>query len=148
MVKSAERVREKMLNSVRTAGNELRAGMNAAPDPIDIALKDPEAHAKKMQEGLAEAIRRGNVRAGLEKAKKRNSWKGSIDKAAAHFEESAPVMVENSMADYPQRMDVVSKAKQAVKDMPTVTRAQRIAKSSKYLEEAGKGYDVLYNRKG
>jgi hypothetical protein len=147
MVKSPERVRAKMLDRVRTAGAELKAGMEAAPDPIDIALKDPEAHAKKMVDGLAEAQRRGAIRAGLEKAKKRNAWANAIDKAARHYEDAADDMVDRSMEDYPQRAQAIERAKAAVANMPTVTRDQRIAKGMAYQKAVAQEFDKLYGRK-
>lgn len=148
MVKSAQQVRDKMEERVRTAGKFLEDGMRAGEDPVKKALRDPEGHAQKMQAGLAEAVRRGKVKEGLEKADRRNSWEKSIPKAAAHFEASAEQMVDNAMEGYDDRMKVVEAAKKAVEDMPTTTRDQRIAKSSAYQKEAGKKFDTLYGRKG
>lgn len=148
MPKSAQEVRDKMTERVRTAGKYLEEGMRAGEDPVKKALKDPDAHAKKMQDGLAESIRRGKVEEGLRKADKRGSWEKSIPKAAAHFEASADQMVDNAMEDYDDRMKVVEAAKKSVEDMPTTTRDQRIAKSSAYQKEAGKRFDTLYGRKG
>ena len=148
MAKSAQQVRSKMEERVRGAGKFLEEGMRAGEDPVKKALRDPEAHAKKMLDGLAEASRRGKIKEGLEKADKRGSWEKAIPKAARHFEDSAEQMVEHAMEDYDDRMSVVDAAKKAVEDMPTTTRDQRISKSAAYQKEAGKRFDSLYGRKG
>lgn len=148
MAKSAEQTREKMRDRVRGAGKYLEEGMKAGEDPVEKALKDIKKHEQKMIDGLQEAQRTGAIEEGLRKAQKRGSWEKAIPKAARHFEDSADQMVENAMEDYDERMAVVAKAKKLVEDMPTVTRSQRIAKSAKYQDEAGKLFDKLYNRKG
>ena len=148
MVKSKSRVEQKMRERVRTAGSELKAGMMEGPDPIDIALKDPAAHVKKMQDGLAEAARRGKIEGGLKKAKERNAWKGSIDRAASHYEESADRMVDHAMEDYDARAGAIERAKQKVSGMPRTTRAQRIAYGAAYAQALGEEMDKLYGRKG
>ena len=147
MAKSKDRVQAKMLRNVASAGAEVRAGMEAADDPIDIALKDVDGHAKKMTDGLKESVRTGKFKSGLEKAKKRGSWKKSIARAAQHFEERAPEMVENAMEDYDERMAATDRALAEVSNMPRTTRAQRIAYGAAYQAAAGKQMDKLYNRK-
>jgi hypothetical protein len=147
MVKSKARVEAKMKERVRTAGSELKAGMLEGPDPIDIALKDPAAHAKKMQDGLNEAIRRGKVEGGLKKAKERNSWKNSIDRAASNYEGAADRMVAHAMEDYDARAAAIERAKAKVAGMPRTTRAQRIAYGAAYAQAVGEEMDRLYGRK-
>ena len=147
MVKRKERAERKMLDRVRTAGTELVAGMEEGEDPIDIALKDIPGHQKKMLDGLSEAIRRGKVESGLKKAKGRNAWKGAIEKAGRHYEESADVMVERTMEGYDERASAIERAKSRVDTMATTTRDQRIAKSAAYQKAVGEEFDKLYGRK-
>ena len=147
MVKTEAEVRAKMQERVATAGKYLKSGMDAAVDPIDVLLSNPDGYQAKLVAGVQEAARKGSYKAGLLKAKERNAWQNSKDRAAAHFEERAVDMVDNAMASYPERMRVIEAAQKAVADMPTTTRAQRIAKSAKYQEVAGQGYDKLYGRK-
>ena len=147
MVKSRARVAAKMQDRVRTAGAELKAGMVEGQDPIDVALKNPAEHAKKMQDGLNEAIRRGKVEAGLKKAKGRNAWKNAIDRAAQHYEASADRMVTNAMEDYDARAGAIERALAKVTSMPKTTRDQRIAYSAAYQKALGEEMDKLYGRK-
>ena len=126
MAKSRARVAAKMQDRVRTAGTELKAGMLEGADPIDIALKNPAEHAKKMADGLNEAIRRGKVEAGLKKAKNRNAWKSSIERAAQHYEASADRMVANAMEDYDARVAAIDRALAKVANMPRTTRNTRM----------------------
>ena len=143
MVKSKEAVRRKMEDRASTAGTYLKEGLGEAEDPVDVLLKDVATYEKKLQDGVAEAVRRGKFKAGLETAKARGSWKDSHDRAAAHYEEAAPRMVEHAMEGYDARASCIEKAKAAIKSMPSATRAQRIARSSKYQEEMGKCMDSV-----
>jgi len=147
MAKSRARVAAKMQDRVRTAGSELKAGMMEAPDPIEIALKNPAEHAKKMADGLNEAIRRGKVEAGLKKAKSRNAWKNSIERAAQHYEASADRMAANALEDYDARIAAIERALAKVANMPRTTRDQRIAYSAAYQKALGEEMDKLYGRK-
>jgi hypothetical protein len=147
MAKSKSYVEEKMKERVRTAGTWLQRGMEEAPDPIEVLLKDPDAYMKALIEGLQDALKRGSWKIGLEKAKRRNKWKGAIPRAGAHYEEVADDMTKNALEDYDARMDCVEKAKKAIEALPKATRAQRIARSQKYLDEVGKCFDALYGRK-
>jgi len=147
MAKSRARVAAKMQDRVRTAGSELKAGMMEAPDPIEIALKNPAEHAKKMADGLNEAIRRGKVEAGLKKGKSRNAWKNSIERAAQHYEASADRMVANALEDYDARVAAIERALAKVANMPRTTRDQRIAYSAAYQKALGEEMDKLYGRK-
>jgi hypothetical protein len=143
MVKSKERARRKMLANVRTAGAELKAGMEEGPDPIDIALKNPAEHAAKMKAGLDESIRRGKLEAGLKKAKQRNAYRTSIDKAAMRYEQSADVMVERSMEGYDERAACQERAAAKVAGMPTMTRDQRLAKGYEYQKAVAIEFDKM-----
>jgi hypothetical protein len=147
MVKTRAEVMEKMTERVQTAGKYLKAGMDAALDPIDVLLKNPDASAKKLQAGIQEAINRGSYTAGLRKAKERNAWQNSKERAASHYEERAADMVSNAMSNYDQRAAAIERAQNAVKDMPTTTRTQRIAKSAKYQELVGQEFDKIFGRK-
>ena len=147
MAKSRARVAAKMQDRVRTAGSELKAGMLEGADPIEIALKNPAEHAKKMADGLNEAIRRGKVEAGLKKAKNRNAWKNSIERAAQHYEASADRMVANALEDYDARIAAIERALAKVANMPRTTRDQRIAYSAAYQKALGEEMDKLYGRK-
>ena len=146
-MKSKELVEKKMKERVSSSGGFLTDAMNEAEDPIDVILKDPEAYAKKLVDGITDAIKRGSYKVGLEKAKKRNAWKGATERAGAHYAERADDMVKNALEDYDARAAVIQKVKNAIKDMPTATRAQRIAKSAKYQELVGAEFDKLYGRK-
>lgn len=147
MVKTRAEVEEKMRDRVSTAGKYLKQGMDAAEDPIDKLLKDPEKYQKKLLDGQAEAAKRGSYKAGLLKAKERNAWQNSKERAAAHFEERTDDMVTNAMSSYDARAGAIERAKAATDDMPTTTRAQRIAKSAKYQETVGAEFDKVFGRK-
>jgi len=147
MVKSRAEVESKMRERVATSGKYLRMGMDAAEDPIDKLLKDAEKYQQKLIAGVQEAAKRGSYKAGLLKAKDRNAWQMSKDRAAAHFEERADDMVANAMTSYDARAAAIAKAQAAVADMPTTTRGQRIAKSAKYQELVGQEFDRVFGRK-
>lgn len=147
MVKTATQVAEKMRSRVSGSGKYLKEGMQAGTDPLDVLSRNPTAYAQKLQAGVTEAIRKGSYEAGIKKAKANDSWKKSVDRAGAHFEEAAPRMVENAMKDYDQRATVIKAAQDKVAPMATTTRAQRIAKAAAYAEASGAGYDALYGRK-
>lgn len=148
MVKDKRYVEEKMKERVRNAGTWLQKGMEAAEDPLDILLKDPEAFAKRMIDGLMDAIRRGNYALGLEKAKKRNKWKNKIPHAARHYEDMADLMVQYALEDYEDRKKCIEEAKAAIANMPKATRADRIKRSAAYQEKVAECFDRLYGRKG
>lgn len=147
MVKSKADVEAKMKDRVSTAGTYLKKGMAAAPNPVDVLLKDPEAAAKRMQDGLADAVRRGSYRVGLERAKQRGSWEKSQDRAGSHFEERKDDMVKNAMDSYDQRAAAIAAAKAKTDSMPVATRDQRIAKSQAYLKAVGEEMDKVFGRK-
>lgn len=147
MVKDASRVRQKMLDRVRTAGAELRAGMEAAEDPLQKISKDPAGYAKKLQDGIAEAVRRGSYEAGIKKAASENRWKNSIDTAATRYEQSADIMVERSMNSYEARARAIEAAKAKVANMPTTTIDQRIAKSAAYQKAVSAEFNAVFGRK-
>jgi type VI protein secretion system component VasK len=147
MVKTEAEVRAKMQERVQTAGKYLQAGMDAAEDPIDKLLQNPDEYEKKLIAGVQEAQKRGSYKAGLQKAKERNAWQNSKARAAQHFEERADDMVDNAMSSYNARAQAIAKAQAAVKDMPTTTRQQRIAKSAKYQEIVGAEFDKVFGRK-
>ena len=147
MVKDANRVRQKMLDRVRLAGSELRAGMEAAEDPLAKISKDPATYAKKLQDGVNEAIRRGSYEAGIKRAAKENRWKDSIDRAAQRYEQSADVMVERSMSSYEARGRAIEAAKAKVANMPTTTLDQRIAKAAAYQKAVSAEFNAVFGRK-
>jgi uncharacterized Ntn-hydrolase superfamily protein len=147
MVKTRAEVMEKMQERVQTAGKYLKQGMDGAEDPIDKLLKNPEESKKKLVAGINEAMNRGSYEAGLRRAKERNAWQISKDRAASHYEERASDMVSNAMASYDARAQAIERAQKAVEDMPTTTRAQRIAKSAKYQELVGQEFDKIFGRK-
>lgn len=147
MVKSKAAAEAKMRENVRVAGRWLADAMEEADDPIDVILKDPDAYAKKLADGVVEAIRRGDYKVGLETAKKRNAWRASKDRASTHYEERADDMVKHAMEDYDERKKCIEAAKAAIAGMPKATRAQRIARSAKYQEEMGSCMDKVKGRK-
>jgi hypothetical protein len=147
MVKSKSTVEEKMRDRIATAGKYLKLGMSEADDPLDVILKDPEAYAKKLADGIVEAIRRGSYQAGIKKAKERNAWETSHDRAAQHYEERTDDIVQRSMESYDKRADCIEKAKQAIANMPSTTRSQRIARSAKYQEIVGDCMDKAFGRR-
>ena len=147
MVKSQADVEAKMKDRLSTAGTYLKKGMESAEDPIDVLLKDPTGYAKKLQDGLNDAIKRGNYKIGLDRAKARGSWKGAIPRAGSHFEERAGDLVKNAMETYPARAAAIAAAQQRVASMPTATRAQRIAKSTAYQTAVGEEFDKVFGRK-
>jgi hypothetical protein len=137
MVKSKAAVERKMRERVSTAGTYLKEGMSEAPDPVDVLLSDVAGNEKKLVDGVAEAVRRGKYKAGLETAKARGSWKGSQDRAAAHYEERAEDMVKHSMEGYDERANCIEAAKASIKSMPSTTRDQRIARGAAYAKAMG-----------
>ena len=147
MTKTREQVEEKMRERVSTAGKYVKQGMEAAEDPIDVLLRDPSGYAAKLIAGLTEAVRRGSYEVGLRAAKERGAWTGAIDRAAAHFEERSGDMVDNAMSSYDKRMNAIDFAKKAISNMPKATRAQKIARSTKYLTVVGEQMDKAFGRK-
>jgi len=140
MVKSASRVQRKMKERVSVAGTEVVAGFEDAKDPIDVALSDIKGHEEKMKAGLAEAMKAGKVQRGLERAKKRDSWKKSAERAGRHYEERADDMVTNYMDDYDKRAAIIAKAQDEIKKMPKATFEQRMARQRKYAELTHKAF--------
>jgi len=147
MVKSKAAAERKMKDRVSGAGTYLKEGMEEAPNPLDVILKDPEGHLKKMEDGLREANRTGKTIAGIKTAQARDSWTKGIPRAAAHYEERAEDMTAHAMEDYDVRAGCIEKAKGTIDKMPKATRAQRIARSSKYQDEMGKCMDAAKGRK-
>jgi ElaB/YqjD/DUF883 family membrane-anchored ribosome-binding protein len=147
MTKSAERVRQKMLDRVRTAGSELKAGMEAAEDPLQIISKDPDGYAKKLQKGVDEAVRRGKYQAGVKKAAADNRWKKSIDRAAENYEKSTDVMVDRAMESYEPRMAAIKAAKAACAHMPRGSLEQNLAYAAAYGKAVSKEFDGKFGRK-
>ena len=147
-MKSKEAAERKMKDRVSTAGTYLKESLGEAEDPLDVILKAPEEHVKKMQAGIAEAVRTGKIIAGVKTAKARNAWAKSHDRAAAHYEERAEDMVDHAMEDYDVRKACIEFAKKAISAMPKATRAQNIARSAKYQEEMGSCMDKAKGRKG
>ena len=137
MVKSKAATERKMRERVSTAGTYLKEGMAEAPDPVDVLLSDVAGNEKKLVDGVAEAVRRGKYKAGLETAKARGSWKNSQDRAGAHYEERAEDMVKHSMEGYDERANCIESAKDSTKSMPTTTRDQRIAKGAAFAKAMG-----------
>ena len=148
MVKSRARAEKKMLDRVRTAGSELKAGMSEAKDPLDVIQADIANKENKLIAGVQEGIKRGSYRQGIARAKERNSWKNSQDRAGRHYEERADDMVKNAMEDYDSRAGAIERAKAKVATMPTTTRQQRIAKGTAYLQAVSEEMDKVYGRKG
>ncbi len=143
MVKSKAAVERKMRDRASTAGTYLKEGLGEAEDPVDVLLRDISGNEKKLADGVAEAIRRGKYKAGLEKAKQRDSWGKSHDRAAAHYEEAAGRMVDHAMEGYDERAACIEKAKASIKSMPTTTRDQRIAKGAAYAKAMGSCMDSV-----
>ena len=137
----------KMKDRVATAGKYLKSSLEKADDPIDVILADPETHLKNLVAGVTEAHRTGKIKSGFEKAKKRNSWKKAIPRAGDHFEERTDDMVANALDDYDERKAVIDAAKAEIAKMPSTTRTQRIARSTKYQQLVAEGFDKLYGRK-
>ncbi len=141
MVKSKEVAERRMRERMRIASEALKEGMLEAEDPLEVLMKDPEGFAKKLSEGIAEAIRKGKWQHGVKVAKSRDSWKKSIDTAGAHYGDKVDVAVEHAMEDYDVRAKCIEEAKKAIEGMPSTTRAQRIARSAKYQEVMGECMD-------
>ena len=147
MAKTRQQVEEKMRERVATAGKYLKSGMESAPDPIDVLLKDPDAAAKKLEAGLREALRKGSYTAGLQRAKERNAWQNSKERAARHYEERADDMVSNAMMSYEKRMGAIDRAKARVANMPRVTTSDRIAYSAAYQKAVSEEFAKEFGRK-
>jgi len=145
--KDKSEVEAKMKDRVATAGKYLTSSLEKADDPIDVILSDPTLYLKKLVDGVTEAHRTGKIKSGLEKAKARDSWKKSIPRAGAHFEERTDDMVANALDDYDARKGVIDAAKEVIAKMPSTTRTQRIARSTKYQQLVAEGFDKLYGRK-
>ncbi len=143
MVKSKAAVERKMRDRVSTAGTYLREGMAEAPDPVDILLADVPGNEKKLVDGVAEAVRRGKYKSGLESAKARGSWKNSHERAGRHYEERADDMVKNSMEGYDDRANCIESAKKSTANLPVTTRDQRIAKGAAYAKAMGACMDKV-----
>jgi len=146
MAKSKRVVEEKMRERVQSAGKYLKLGMEEAEDPIDVILKDPDEYARRLEAGLKEAMRKKKYEAGLRKAKERNAWKNSQERAAAHYEERTDDMVKHTMEGYEARASIQDRVKEELKGMPRTTRAQKIAYGGKYQLRVGEEMDKLYGR--
>ena len=141
MVKSKEIAERRMRERMRIASEALKEGMSEAVDPLEVLLKNPEAFAKKLADGIVEAVRRGKWQLGVKRAKGRDSWKKSIDIAGAHYSDKVDVAVEHAMEDYDIRAKCIEEAKKAIENMPSTTREQRIARSAKYQAVMGECMD-------
>lgn len=148
MVKSKALAEKKMKDRVESAGKYLTEALGEAPDPLDVILEDPEGHMKKMEAGLKEANRTGKTIGGIKKAKERNSWATSHDRAGSHYEERAADMVNHAMEDYDVRAGCIETAKKVIKSMAKATRTDRIKRSARYQEEMGKCMDRAKGRTG
>jgi hypothetical protein len=147
MVKSLEAAKRKMKDRVSTAASYLQEGLGEAPDPIDILLKNPDASAKKLADGVNQSIKSGKYKQGLEKAKKRGSWRDSHERAGAHYAERADDMSEHAMEDYPARAAAIKRCQDAIADMPKATFVQREARGAKYRQLYHEEMNKLYGRK-
>jgi hypothetical protein len=145
MVKSKETARARMERGVRGAGEALKEGFREGENPVKVLLADPDLE-KKHQAGVAEAHRKGKMRAGLKKADERNAWPESADRAAAHYTEKEAEMVDHAMEDYDQRATCLEAAKKAVKDMPRTTVDQREARGKAYRDSFRKCLDKAKGR--
>ncbi len=143
MVKPKEVVEKKMRDRIATAGAYLKDAMSVATDPLDVLMADIEAKAKALQDGLADAIRRGLWQIGIKKAKERNAWRNAIDRAGRHYEEKADEIVERAMETYEERARCIEEAKKAIEKMPSATREQRIARSQEYLRRVAECFDRI-----
>lgn len=143
MAKSWARTKAKMERSLSGAGEEVRAGILEAQDPLDIALSNIEVHEKKMAAGMAEAIRTGKVRKGLEKAKARNAYKASADRAAAHFSERTDDMVKHYGQGYEQRRQIIAQIQDEMRDMPKATYEDRKKRSDYYSKRSHELFSKL-----
>ena len=141
MVKSKEIAERRMRERMRIASEALKEGMEEAVDPLEVLLKDPEGFAKKLADGIVEAIRKGKWQLGIKVAKGRDAWKKAIDTAGAHYGDKVDVAVEHAMEDYDVRAKCIEEAKKAIEGMPSTTRDQRIARSAKYQAVMGECMD-------
>lgn len=102
---------------------------------------------KALKAGLDDAIKRGLYRGGITKAKARNAWKTSSERAGDHYEERAEDMTEHAMEDYADRKACIEEAQKAISTMAKATRADRIKRSTKYQEVMGECMDRKKGRK-
>lgn len=147
MPKDARRVEEKMRERMSTAGKYHREGLEAAPDPIDILLSNPDKFVDIMVKRITDALKGGSWVAGLKKAAELDKWKKKIDIAARRYEEATDTAVENYMADYNERMKCIEEALAAIEKMPKATRADRIRRSAEFQIKVAECFDRLYGRK-
>jgi len=141
MVKSKEIAERRMRERMAIAGAALMEGMREADDPLGILLKDPEAFAKKLADGIVEAIRKGKWQHGIKIAKDRDAWRGAIDVAGSHYTDKVDIAVKHAMEDYEVRAKCIEEAKKAIANMPSTTREQRIARSARYQTVMGECMD-------
>jgi len=131
-VKSKQRALNKLGRSLGVAGEEIKAGMKEADDPTEVLLSKPDYYQDKMIAGLQRAKTDGKITQGLEKARRRGSYKKSIDRAAAHYMEAAPRMKENYGEGYDKRAAVIQRINDELAELPTDTIEQRAEKSKQF----------------
>lgn len=129
MVKSAEKVKEKLEERVSGSGKYHKAGMeDAEVNPNDAALKKLDL----MKARFDKAMDSGKTKAGMEKAASDKTWNKRIPKAAERWEDSSTYMTERYMEGYTERAACIDEAKKAIVNLPETTIEQRAEKSKQY----------------
>lgn len=129
MVKSAERVKEKLEERVAGSGKYHKAGMeDAEVNPNEAALKKLDL----MKARFDKAMDSGKTKAGMQKAASDKTWEKRVPVAAARWEESSGYMTDRYMEGYIERADCINEAKKAIVNLPETTIEQRAEKSKQY----------------
>lgn len=132
MVKSKKLFMKKMKVGISKASEYHGDALDEARDPLDVIAEDPDKYAKRQLDGVAEAHRLGKYQSGTKKAKDRDSWRKSKDRAVAHYGERADDMVEHAAEDYDVRKGIMEECDKVIKDMPKATTSQREARGAAY----------------
>lgn len=129
MVKSRERVKEKIEERVAGSGKYHRAGMeDSETNPNEQALKKLDL----MKARFVAAMDSGKTRAGMAKAANDKTWEKRIPKAAERWEDSSVYMTERYMEGYDERKSCIESSQAKISSLPETTIEQRAEKSKQY----------------
>jgi len=139
MVLDKDTILEKLKERIQTSGKYHRRGLEKAPNPIEIALKNLDL----MKQRLLKAFEEGRVEAGFKRALQEGKWEKRIDIASKRWEESADYIVEEYAKVVDDVIKCAEEALKACENMPRVTRQQRIQYGACVQEAIGKCWDKI-----
>ena len=146
MVRSASDAAERRKRKIAVSGEDYKAGVENPREDWATRIKETEA---KRDAGLRAAIADGRITkgaldCGTEKQIAKTLSKGVPNWLQEATSDEANAAYESGMNDV---IDCVKVAKAAIAKMPESTRAERIARSSKYQQVMGDCIDKKKGRK-